>query len=172
MNPHVIFICDTSGSMGNRDNGQSKAEYSFIANSGKLDNRLGALYSSIYKFINVRLERGHHDTISAVMTPGIRKLSDFDQIGVIAANRVKADKNFVEKYLLSFKHDGYENYGEAFKEAQSLIDKKEETVVIFLCDGISDDNGATEIVKNLKSSMRKRFSLFCITLGTGTYKKK
>ena len=46
---------------------------------------------------------------------------------------------------------------------------KKETVVIFLCDGISRDNGASRITRNLATTMKKKFSLFCITLGPGTY---
>ena len=182
-NAHVIFICDTSGSMSDMDKGKSKAEYSFISDySGRsydstsstyhwgLNNRLGALYSSIHKFIQIRMKKGCKDTISAVMTPGVRdRNSDKDSSAVKAAERVTADTNFVRNYLLSFTPNMNENYGAAFKLTDSLIDKSEETVVIFLCDGISADNGAAAVAKNLKSAMDKRFSLFCITLGPGCY---
>eukprot|EP01083_Nonionella_stella_P124111 374515_1 len=160
-NAHVIFICDKSGSMGATDGTQSKAEYSFIKQSGNLDNRLGALYSSIHKFINIRLDKGCSDTVSAVMTPAYPK--------AIAANRVRADTNFVRDYLLCFKPGANEDYGQAFRDAKSLVNKSEETVVIFLCDGYSRDKGASAVTRDLKHEMDKTFSLFCITLGPGAY---
>ena len=156
-NAHIIFICDISGSMSQSDDGKSKASYKFIVESSKLDNRLGALYSAIHKFINIRLHKGCSDKVSAVMTPG--------KPTAIAANRVTADENFVKEYLLRFKPTGYENYGKAFKDAETLIDKTEETVVIFLSDGISKDKGASKVTKNLATTMKKKFSLFCVTLG-------
>ena len=145
--------------MSQSDDGKSKASYKFIKESGKLDNRLGALYSAIHKFINIRLDKGYSDKVSAVMTPG--------RPGAIAADRVIADKNFVKKYLLRFKPIGYENYGRAFGVAESLIDKTEETVVIFLCDGVSKDKKASTVTRDLAATMKKKFSLFCVTLGPG-----
>ena len=155
--------------MSKQDDGTSKCEYSFINQSGSLNNRLGALYSCIYKFINIRLSNGCKDTVSAVMTPGYLKKGDGDSCAVIAAKRVIADENFVKDYLLKYLPRWNENYGAAFKSADTLIDKSEETVVIFLCDGISADNGAAAIAKNLKAQMNEKFSLFCLTLGPGTY---
>ena len=76
MDAHVIFVCDISGSMQDRDINEynkptSGAQFSWIKNahSGKywssknryhsgLDNRLGALYSHIHSFIDIRLKNG------------------------------------------------------------------------------------------------------------------
>ena len=69
-NAHVIFVCDISGSMSSGDGGNSRASYKFIKDSGSLDNRLGALYSAIHKFVQLRLAKGCSDKVSAVMTPG------------------------------------------------------------------------------------------------------
>eukprot|EP01084_Bolivina_argentea_P129404 228556_1 len=156
-NAHVIFVCDISGSMSSVDAGCSKAEYSFIRKAKKLDNRLGALYSAIYKFIDIRLQKGCSDLVSAVMTPARPE--------AYAAKRVKADKTFVQDYLLRFTPTGIENYGQAFGDTEKIINKSEQTVVIFLTDGESGDCGAATIVQALKSQMKKRLSLFCITLG-------
>ena len=121
---NVIFVCDISSSMADDDAGNSKALYKFIKDSGGLDNRLGALYSAIHKFIKIRLDIGCSDKVSVVMTPG--------RPTAIAANRVKPDENFVKKYLLRFKPTGEENYGQAFRDAEALIDTKKETIVIFV----------------------------------------
>ena len=88
-----------------------------------------------------------------------------------AAEREQANnaRDFVKNYLLKYKPTGCENYGQAFKDAKSIIDETEDTVIIFLCDGQSADNGASSITKDLKASMGKKLSLFCITLGPGTY---
>ena len=54
----VIFVCDISGSMSSTDGGNSCAEYKWIKDSGGLDNRLGALYAAIHKFIDIRVAKG------------------------------------------------------------------------------------------------------------------
>ena len=58
-NSHVIFVCDCSGSMSDTDGGDSVAEYYWIKDAGAnlsygLNNRMGALYSAIHKFIDIR----------------------------------------------------------------------------------------------------------------------
>ena len=59
-NAHVIFICDISKSMARNDKKTSAqaAEYKSIKDNGSFNNRLGALYSSIHKFIEVRSSNG------------------------------------------------------------------------------------------------------------------
>ena len=44
--------------MSDQDGGNSVAEFKWIKDSGSLDNRLGALYSSIHKFIKIRVSKG------------------------------------------------------------------------------------------------------------------
>jgi len=75
----------------------------------------------------------------------------------------------VQQYLVKIKPQGCENYGQAFRDAASLVDKDQDTVLIFLCDGISGDNGAASTVSALKAKMEDQLSLFCITLGPGVY---
>ena len=102
------------------------------------------------------------------MTPG-KETSTWAKYTANAALRIKADENFVKDYLLKYKPYGNEDYGQAFKDVKNVIGPTEETVVIFLCDGQSADNGASAITKELKTIMGKKLSLFCITLGPGTY---
>lgn len=105
---------------------------------------------------------GCSDTVSAVMTPrpGGR---------ACVANRVTANTKFVSQYLLRIKPQGCENYGEAFRDASALVDKDQDTVIIFLCDGVSRDNGAASCISALRAQMEESLSLFCITLGPGVY---
>ena len=98
------------------------------------------------------------------MTPSPHGLN-----GAAAATRVTADTKFVRKYLLNIKPQGCENYGQAFRDADSLVDRSQDTVIIFLCDGYSNDNGASSTVQQLKDEMAEKLSLLCITLGPGVY---
>ena len=109
----------------------------------------------IYQFL------GYRDIVSAVMTP--RKPEAF------AAKRIRASKTFVKDYLLEFKYVSMmstrENYGEAFEDAESVIKESQDTVIIFFTDGNSKENGAVKRVRLLKSKMKKKLKLRCITLG-------
>ena len=95
------------------------------------------------------------------------------------AVRVKCSKSkdfgekFVKKYLLKYKpmHSYSANFGEAFADAESIIDPKEYTVIIFLTDGCSEDDGASEIVERLSKQMQDLLLLFCVTLGQNQNKK-
>lgn len=98
------------------------------------------------------------------MTPGI-EYNQHAKYTSKAASRVIADSDFVKNYLLKYKPVTWEDYGAAFKAAKGVIDETEDTVIIFLCDGQSSDNGASNIAKKLKKTMGKKLTLFCITLG-------
>ena len=87
-----------------------------------------------------------------------------------AATKVKVTKDFVTKKLLQFKPVGTENYGDAFQDADSVVDRSQDTVIIFMTDGDAKDNGAKEIVQNWASQMKDKLRLFCITLGPQNYK--
>jgi len=160
---HVVFLCDISGSMSDQDGGNSVAEYSWIKSAGHLDNRLGALYSSIHKFIDIRIQKGCSDTVSAITTPPSQSS------GAVPARKVTANIDFVRDHLLKITPQGCENYGQGFRDAAKLVDKSQDTVIIFLCDGISRDNGAASTVQQLKDDMADKLCLFCITLGPGAY---
>jgi len=164
-NSHVIFICDISGSMSCEDGGNSLAEFTWITEANEwLNNRLGALYSAIHKFVDIRISKGCNDTVSAIMTPPASEIGTS-----VAARRVTANVNFVKDYLLKIKPQGCEDYGQGFRDALGLVDATEDTVIIFLTDGQSSDEGASAMVKRKKQKLDEQFNLFCITLGPGTY---
>eukprot|EP01084_Bolivina_argentea_P024953 46442_1 len=66
-NAHVVFICDTSGSMMGHDRLTSIPSYDWIATDSKLNNRLGALYSAIHDFVDIRWENARRDTFTAIL---------------------------------------------------------------------------------------------------------
>lgn len=141
--------------------------FNFIDCITALDNlSYSIIYIHIVSFLFLSIHTGNCDTVSAVLTP--RNPTAY------AAKRVKATNDFVRKYLLKYKFvsmlSSRENFGEAFYDASTLIDKDEDTVVIFCTDGNSNDNGAVERVKKLKSEMEDRLRLYCITLGPKNHK--
>lgn len=141
--------------MGTTDDGNSVPTFDFIKASNGLYNRLGALYSAIHRFIKIRVDKGCADTVSAVMfSPP-----------VVGARKVTADINFVRDYLLRYKATGGTNFGPAFEAAAKLVDKDQDTVMVFLTDGEASEDSARSVASNLKHEMGDKFSLFCITLG-------
>ena len=88
--------------------------------------------------------------------------------GAVVAKNHAADVNFVKKNLLHIKPQGCEDYGQAFRDAVELVNRRKDTVMIFLTDGASNDNGAKDIVKKLKREMEDQLALFCMTLGQDT----
>eukprot|EP01084_Bolivina_argentea_P124467 220550_1 len=156
-NCHVIFLCDITYSMSDDDKGKSVPHHKFIQESNKLNNRLGALYSAVYNFINARLNSKCIDDLSAIM---------FKDTATIAASNVKANEQFVKDYLLKYKPGGGTNFYQAFNAAKNLVDQQQNSVLIFLTDADKvDDDGSSDIVKQLSKSMGKRFQLYCIILG-------
>eukprot|EP00483_Globobulimina_turgida_P000912 UN00913 len=153
---HVIFLCDISGSMDSTDGGASQAQFTFIRDAPRLNNRLGALYSAIHNFLDVRLQKGCVDCVSALM---------FNGHCTVAARMENAEKDFVSNYLLKFTPTGGTNFGAAFNGAKDLVDDSQDSVVIFLTDGESSDNGSSNIVADLSNKLGKKFQLFCILLG-------
>eukprot|EP00483_Globobulimina_turgida_P010632 UN10653 len=92
----------------------------------------------------------------------------FNSLSIVAANKVNADINFVQNYLLKYKPGGGTSFYQGFRAAISLINQAEETVIIFLTDGECSDGGSRYIVRNLKNSMKDKLSLYCITLAAST----
>eukprot|EP01084_Bolivina_argentea_P115158 204842_1 len=162
---HVIFVGDCSGSMTSTDNGKSEPQLNWIRNAKQDDsyglvNRLGALYEAIYKFNEARSNSGCRDVCSVVM---------FETDAHIVARRQQADVNFVRNHILPWKIVwGCTSFYNAFSKARDLVDYTEETVMIFLTDGEDSDGGASKIVRDLKNSMKSKFSLYCITLAAST----
>eukprot|EP01084_Bolivina_argentea_P121150 214734_1 len=154
---HIIFINDKSGSMTSRDNGLSMPEYSFIKGTGYLENRLGSLYSAIQDFIQVRYDNNCDDVISAVL---------FDSNAQIASTKTPLTETYVKDYLIKISAGGGTNFGKGFEKANTLINNyDEDTLVIFLTDGESKDDGASNVVSKWKKNMGDKLTLYCVVLG-------
>eukprot|EP01084_Bolivina_argentea_P051018 93846_1 len=154
---HVIFISDKSGSMGATDIVPIGAEYDFIKHKG-LDNRLGALFSAIHDFIQIRTQHKCNDIITSIL---------FDSFAEKVEKNIKISETFVQDYLLQNKAGGGTNFGNAFMKANELINYNEQTTVIFLTDGEASDGGASGYVKNWFANMTDKLKLFCMVIGNG-----
>eukprot|EP01084_Bolivina_argentea_P024957 46451_1 len=153
---HIIGIIDISSSMSTNDKSKSVPQFKFIKDVKNLNNRLGAAYSSIQNLLETRINNQCTDLISVVV---------FNGSATVAAQREFADVNFVKNNLLQYKPYGSTCFYEAFKTASTLMNGNDEYVVIFLTDGYAKDNGSSDIVRNLRDNLGKRFRLFCITFG-------
>ena len=146
--PHVIFVIDSSGSMDDTDirpTTQAK-----IINHGDLDNRLGASYEKMHNFIATRLKRNARDVISLVL---------FDDEYKVVFERKQIHPKLVEENCLGEVEWGGTDFKAAMDGAMSLVKKDEHTMVVFLTDGESRDDGATDVVKQMKQKCQLQMSV-------------
>ena len=156
---HIIFINDKSGSMSDHDGGKSTPQYGFIKQKSYLNNRLGCLFSGMQDFIKVRHENDCNDIITTIL---------FDGDATIATKKMSLSESFIQDNLIKYEPRGSTNFGAAFKKADTLIEYQENTVVIFLTDGHSNDNGASDTVSKWKQKMGDKLRLYCVGIGAGS----
>jgi hypothetical protein len=181
-NAHIIFLCDRNKSMMSDDGGTSAPTLKFIAEYKEqeqdvqfFNNRLGSLYEAIYKFMKTRIELKCHDKCSAIV---------FSEKAEIAADHIETNIDFVQNYLLKFKTDADAvsvdkddkkenkngsniNLYEALNTMKKVMNHEEETIIVIMCDAANEDvsdDGAVDIIKQLKAKMKNKLSLQCVTL--------
>ncbi|ETN98136.1 hypothetical protein RFI_39381, partial [Reticulomyxa filosa] len=127
----------------------------------KLNNRLGAVYSSLHSFVEER--KSNNDLISLVL---------FHWEAEVVAKRERVASGFVQKYCLDkFPPEtgtwfGGTTYSAAFEKMKQLINPSDpNTTVIFLTDDDKGDEESISVVKHVKENLQDKFSLWCIKFG-------
>lgn len=151
---NIIVIGDKSYSMSDDANFIPQQQY--IKDSGYLNNRLGALYSGIQDFIDIRLKYECDDVISTVL---------FDSYATTIEANINIYDEYVKDYLIKHAPSGGTDFGNAFKEANDLINFNENGIVIFLTDGEASDNGVSDIVSNWSKNMKDKLKFYCVVVG-------
>ncbi|RHZ89868.1 hypothetical protein Glove_9g264 [Diversispora epigaea] len=148
---HIVFVIDRSGSMSGSDH---KPEYDNIkleCLKSKHNNRLGAVYEAVYKFIlkirNSRnaksgqikfdaqtVSKNFMDTVSLVLFNSSTK--------VVYENEDLSNPDaFLEK-MIQYKPTGSTSFSKGIKKASQIIDKYHNSfktnVVVFLSDGLDE----------------------------------
>lgn len=135
---HFIFVNDKSGSMGGNDARPSSSKYS--------TNRLGALFESCEKFLEVR--DGSNDVVSCIM---------YDYSAHSCFTTLPLSTALVNN-MSSYYADGGTSFSGAMSSVSSLISSTHSSyqgytiVVLFMSDGEDSAGEAIQITRNLVSS--------------------
>jgi len=149
---HIIFCNDVSGSMDGKD-AQPTKDYIKKIHS----NRCGALYEVCDNILG-RLD-GTPNIISCVL---------FNDKGNIIFSNSHASASLMD-IILKTGANGGTSFFEGMKQVEIVVNGSKpdyEIVCLFMSDGGCSDDGASDIVKRLKSN--NRFTLHSVAVSSGS----
>ncbi|KAI0796932.1 hypothetical protein C8Q75DRAFT_796662 [Abortiporus biennis] len=169
---HVMFVIDRSGSMNERDRRP-------LANTPVTDrisryhnNRLGAVYSSLFAFWSARLSANSGNGQAPNRRDAYSIVLFDDAFNVVVNNNFTSTPDELLQQLLQYQARGWTNYDGALKTAQSVMESNWSTertpVIIFLSDGICNvDNTVVRDLCRRSIALGRPLSFHAVSFGPG-----
>ncbi|ETN98197.1 hypothetical protein RFI_39318 [Reticulomyxa filosa] len=155
-----IFAIDVSGSMKNSDVKPKRKEtqdYKSTLNADGLNNRLGAVYDAIHSFIQQRWRTGCRDKGTIIF---------YDNTAKIIKEDIAFHPDTVHTILYPASVPwGNTSFVTAIRCVYDVVKRNasKPIVLIFLTDGEDEDNGASELLAEIKAFCSNGFHFFpCI----------
>ncbi|KAH7882034.1 hypothetical protein F5I97DRAFT_1988573, partial [Phlebopus sp. FC_14] len=174
---HIIFLIDRSASMRNPDQQPLRTSPVYLKIRRKMNNRLGAVYTSLYSFWMAREAAAATDKGSSARRDSYTIIMHDQVTETICENDSSTPPDQLLDMLLSRAPQGGNSFNKAFKDAQNVMVRywsnerrqpisPRSPVIIFLSDGIA--SFSEKVIRNLfrtAAKAGKPLSLHTISFG-------